>query len=115
MSLEAMKKDDLVKHARSLEQKVKMIEIELEDLKAIKKANETEDDSLPLTAISLVKVSKYRSIVVKIDFNLDGKCKVTKLTSPQEHYRTEHDMDRLVTKEVLTVGKYYPEIVKEIV
>lgn len=113
MSLEAMKKDDLVKHARSLEQTVKMMEMEIEDLKAAVMVNNTSTSEveLPMSAVTLIKISKYKSVVAKIEFDLKGNSKVTVLTKPREHYAAAYDLEKFLSKDVIGSNKYFPEII----
>lgn len=85
MSLEQMNKADLVKHARSLEQKMKLKDMEMEDLKksleeATKQPETVEENTdeveLPYKAYSMIVESKSKAIVIPISFDLKGNAKV---------------------------------------
>lgn len=94
MSLEQMKKEDLVRELRTTQQTNKDLEVEIKELKT--KIKDLEEDktnngnkievSLPYKGVSLLKDKKRkRSSLVRIQFDLKGNCKVDMKEFTQDH------------------------------
>jgi hypothetical protein len=106
MSLEAMSKPDLVKHARSTEQQLKLVEKELSDLKAQVESSSKVDDNveLPYKAFSMITFNNTLAKIVPITFDLNGNSRVhlEAVKSTNAPYKAAHQMNKLVTLEVET-------------
>jgi hypothetical protein len=106
MSLEEMTKPELVKRARSVEQELKLVTRELEELKAKVESSTkaTDDAELPYKAFSMITFTNTLSKVVPITFDLKGNAKVhlEDIKVSNAPYKAAHLMNKLVTLEVET-------------
>ena len=96
MSLEAMKKDDLVKHARTLEQENKELKSQIDELKSKVSTNKKLTN---LTAVSLIPSSKTFHIkYVELKYNLNGEATIVKEVELEPHkavFRAEETLARM--------------------
>lgn len=106
MALEDMKKDELVKHARSLEQQLKLMELEKtelqEKLNEASKEDEVEQVELPYKAFSMIIDSGRQARVVPLSFDLQGNAKahVDKAVVFNAPYKAAHKMNEFNVREV---------------
>lgn len=108
MSLEQMNKPDLVKYARSIEQKSKQLESELEELKLELNKNKEEKEllDLPFTAVSIIPNSKTRfTRLIELKFNMAGQCEVIQDRELMEHQTLYRAENLLGSMEKINKGK----------
>lgn len=109
MSIELLKKDELIKQVRSLTQELKLSEARVAELesasnvaeKAAVEANtESEGNvaALPYLAVSIIKRSANEHRVIQIRFDLDGNTVIdsAKEQIVKEGYRAGYEAARLM-------------------
>lgn len=105
MSLEAMNKNELVKHARSLEQEMKQLKFEMEALKKEKEEAESTKEVPVLTrsaVCTLKSKERNRSVVAKVFFDFEGNSRVEIVSPyPEPHYKTEFLAAKVLNEVVL--------------
>src|SRR5690554_393158 len=108
MALEDMKKDELVKHARSLEQQIKLMELEKAELEQkLEEFTKDEDKpsdqvELPYKAFSMVKNSNIQARIIPITFDLEGNAKahVDNAKVFNAPYKAAHKLNEYNVREV---------------
>lgn len=107
-SLEEMKKDDLVKLARTLTQNQKILEQELTELKEKMSEVKTEAPKaeMNLEAVTLVKVDKNNAVTLKVKFNLEGDSEVTAMDRPKPIYKALNDIERAIHSRIVDQADY---------
>lgn len=109
MSIDLMKKDDLLKEVRRLTQELKLKDAEIDSLlrlseeaqKATEMSNKESNDvlsMLPYLAVSIVKRSSNQHRVIQVRFDLDGNAKVdfSKEKVEKEGYRAGYEAAKLM-------------------
>ena len=109
MSIETLKKDDLVKKVRELTQELKLSEARVAELesasnvaeKATVEANtESQNtvDSLPYLAVSIIKKSDNEHRVIQIRFDLEGNAVIDSANEKvvKEGYRAGYEAAKLM-------------------
>lgn len=107
MALEDMKKDELVKHARSLEQQIKLMELEKAELEQKLEDSTKQDESvdqteLPYKAFSMIVDSKKQARIIPITFDLEGNAKahVDEAKVFNAPYKAAHKLNEYNVREV---------------
>lgn len=102
-----MNKNELVKYGRSVTQELKLVQKELEDLKAQVESStqpKQEVGELPYKAFSMITTNKNKAEIVPITFDMEGNAVVhlDAVKSYNAPYKAAHQMNKLVTLEVET-------------
>lgn len=109
MTIETMKKEELVKEVRRLTQELKLKDTEIESLmklsqeaeKAVETANKGSQDKLkdlPYMAVSIIKKSPKQHRVIQVRFDLKGNASVdfSKEKVEKEGYRAGYEAAKLM-------------------
>ena len=126
MSIELLKKDELVKKVRELTQELKLSEarvVELESLSkvaekaAVEANNESQSNvaSLPYLAVSIIKISANEHRVIQIRYDLNGNAVIDNASEKivKEGYRASYEAAKLMETIVANQEEPKPEVVTE--
>lgn len=109
MSIELLKKDELIKQVRSLTQELKLSEARVAELESLSKVaekaaveanNESQSNvtSLPYLAVSIIKRSANEHRVIQIRYDLEGNAVIdsAKEQIVKEGYRAGYEAAKLM-------------------
>lgn len=104
MSLESMKKDDLVKMVRGLTQDVKILEQQVKELSEKESPQELgslKERELPFMAVGTVIVDKNRTVLVKVMFDNEGNAKaLVDEVKPTQTYKAQYEAEKLLNTRI---------------
>lgn len=109
MSIELLKKDELIKQVRSLTQELKLSEARVAELESLSKVvekaaveanNESQSNvaSLPYLAVSIIKRSANEHRVIQIRYDLEGNAVIDNANEKivKEGYRAGYEAAKLM-------------------